>query len=59
MRIYEYDEWDLIPGEDYTPDTNTYVDLEGNPITGILKDFYFYKTDDPRNNQYVENGKRP
>ena len=42
-------------------DERTYIDLNGNPITGILEGFYFYsgtKISDDKNSQYVEKGKR-
>ncbi|MCK9428889.1 MAG: hypothetical protein M0R17_02610 [Candidatus Omnitrophica bacterium] len=56
MKIYKYNEWTFINHFDY--DLNIYTDLDGNPITGILEDFKYFKENDPRNNQYVENGKR-
>jgi hypothetical protein len=59
MKIID-EEWDFQLGEcgyfDY--DENIYVDLYGNPITGILKDFKFFKEGDSRNNVKVINGKR-
>ena len=41
MKTYKYEEWDFKWSEDDADsvDTRIYVDLEGNPITGILEDF--------------------
>ena len=60
MKIYKNNEWDFLYGKCnyFDPDQNIYTDLEGTPVTGILEDFYYFKKGDPRNNQYVENGKR-
>jgi hypothetical protein len=62
FKRYKYDDWDVTDdihmgmswGE------RTYVDLNGNLITGILEGFYGYTDDasDEKNCQYVENGKR-
>ena len=61
MKRYKYNEWE-IDCEDihYNFDGRTYLDLDGNPITGILEGFYGFtsNTEDERNCQYVENGKR-
>lgn len=56
MKIYEYDEWDVIQHESYDPDKRTYVDSDDHLVTGILKNFHYFKEGDPRNDQYVENG---
>jgi hypothetical protein len=56
MKVYQVEEWGLIQHESYDPDKRLYVDLEGNYITGILKDFSYYGEGDPRNDRYVENG---
>ncbi len=68
MKRYEYEEWDFLPGcgvGDFgysSFDERIYVDLEGKRITGILEGFYCYtgttSTRDPKNCQYVENGKK-
>jgi hypothetical protein len=61
VKTYKYEEWDIKPAPYHLGfDERTYVDLEGNPITGILEGFYGYTSDtsDPKNSQYVENGKR-
>ena len=63
MKRYKYDEWDTMDDEEaFTSfDERTYIDLDGNLITGILEGFYFYpvtKIKDDKNSQYVENGKR-
>jgi len=42
MKTYKYEEWDFKWSEDdfaNSVDTRIYIDLEGNPITGILEDF--------------------
>ena len=58
MKIYEYEEWDIKEGTEYGGfDERIYVDLSGNPITGILKDFYGF-ADKEKNDQCVKNGKR-
>ncbi len=59
-RRYKYDEWDFRFGECgyHDPDQNVYTDLDGKPVTGILEGFYSFKAGDPKNDQYVENGKR-
>ena len=60
MKYYKHDEWDLNFGKCgyFDPDQNIYIDLEGNQITGILENFYYFNEGDPRNNVYVEDGKR-
>jgi len=66
-RIYEPDEWTFIEDPSTINDPNStimdpsyrlYVDNNNVPITGILKNYFYFKEDDPRNNVYVENGKR-
>jgi hypothetical protein len=41
MKTYKNEEWDFKWSEDDADsvDTRIYIDLEGNPITGILEDF--------------------
>jgi|SaaInlV_100m_DNA_2_1039680.scaffolds.fasta_scaffold62022_2 hypothetical protein len=41
MKTYRYGTWSPTwpEGEKDTVDNRIYVDLEGNPITGILEDF--------------------
>jgi hypothetical protein len=58
MKQYKYDEWDIEPGISF--DDRTYIDMEGNRITGMLEGFYGYTNnqDDEKNSQYVKNGKR-
>ena len=62
MITYKYEEWectdDIHVGMSF--DERTYVDLDGNLITGILEGFYGYtgNTGDKINCQYVKNGKR-
>ena len=64
MKRYKYEEWDVTDDihMGMSWDERTYVDLNGNLITGILEGFYFYtgttSTSDDKNCQYVENGKR-
>ncbi len=58
MKRYKPDEWDCTDHFDWDFDNRTYVDNDGNLITGILEDFFYFKKDDPRNHVYVENGKR-
>jgi hypothetical protein len=59
-KFYKKDEWairkDTLIGD---PDDWLYVDLDDNPVTGILENFYYFKEGDERNNVYLENGKRP
>jgi len=40
------------------PDERVYVDKDNNPITGILENYHYFKEGDPRNNVFVEKGKR-
>jgi len=56
LKLYSYDEWDFIIDEK-TQD-RTYIDLDGNKITGMLENFFYFKKGDKRNDQYVRNGKR-
>ena len=65
MKTYKYGDWDFewvdtAIGRGF--DDRLYIDDDGNPITGILEGFYCYEgttsTRDPKNCQYVENGKR-
>jgi len=58
-KIYEYGEWDFEFGECgyMNPSENIYTDLDGNLITGIIKDFYYFGKNDPKNNVYIEKGK--
>lgn len=45
MKTYKYEEWDFVCLEDnpYADMSDRiYVDLEGNPITGILEEFKSY-----------------
>lgn len=59
IKFYKYEEWELREGFDEEGvDDRLYEDKGGNLITGILEDFWYYEARDPRNNQYVENGKR-
>jgi len=58
MKKYKIDEWDCTDHFDWDFENRTYVDNDGNPITGILEDFYYLGKGNPRNNVYVENGKR-
>jgi len=61
-KRYKFDEWDVELNTCIGAfDDRVYYDLNGNLITGILEDFYFYpvtKIKDDKNSQYVENGKR-
>jgi hypothetical protein len=58
-KFYKYGEWDIREDEGWlNPDTRLYEDSNGELITGILEDFWYYAKGDPRNNQYVENGRR-
>jgi hypothetical protein len=60
MKTYQYDEWDFIweEGKEYAPpEDRIYIDMEGNPITGMIDGFYYFKEGDERNKKYVENGK--
>lgn len=63
MKRYKYDEWDLIPPTDETGwnfTDRTYIDLNGNKITGILEGFYGFGnlgTTHEQNCQCVINGK--
>lgn len=54
-KLYKYDEWSVIV-DDETQE-RLYVDNDGNKITGILENFFYFKEGDERNNQYVKNGK--
>ena len=58
MRRYKLNEWDILDPYEWDYEKRTYVDLDGNPITGILEDFFYFKKDDPRNHVEVRNGKR-
>jgi len=58
MKTYKLNEWDILDPLNWDYETRTYIDNEGNPITGILEDFFYFKKDDPRNNVYVEDGRR-
>jgi len=64
VKRYKYEEWGLRDDEGLYGgfDDRTYVDQNDNPITGILEGFYFFSgttgTEDEKNCQYVENGKR-
>lgn len=58
MRIYKADEWSILDPLNWDFEERTYIDNEGNPITGILEDFFYFKKDDHRNHVYVEGGKR-
>ena len=56
-KVYKYDEWDM---DGSIPCDSFYVDISGEPITGILEGFWGYTSDtsDPKNSQEVINGKR-
>jgi len=57
---YKHNEWDFSDGDEIRQwAERTYIDMDGNPITGILEGFYGYTTNtkDERNCQYVEKGK--
>ena len=60
VRKYKEDEWTMrFDGGEYGGfDDRTYTDLNDNPITGLLENFYYFKENDLRNWQYIENGKR-
>ena len=59
LKYYPYDEWTYVESHNqFDYDTNLYVDLEGNPITGILQDFKFYTKNDSRNDWFVVEGNR-
>lgn len=59
LKYYPYDEWTYVENHNqFDYDTNLYVDLEGNPITGILQDFKFYTKNDSRNDWFVVEGNR-
>jgi len=55
-NVIKYAEWDFTI--DPETDERTYVDLEGKPLTGILEGFFFFKTNDIRNDVDVVDGKR-
>ena len=52
MKRYKYDEWDV---EDSFGgfDDRTYLDLEGNLITGVLEGFYGYTSDTGDEKNYL------
>jgi hypothetical protein len=58
-KFYKSEEWtileDTMVGD---PDERVYVDKDNNPITGILENYHYFKEGDPRNNVFVEKGKR-
>jgi hypothetical protein len=59
-KYYKFDEWDIKDDDSVFIDERTYIDLDGNPVTGILEGFWFYsgtKITDKKNQRYVENGK--
>lgn len=58
-KLYKDNEWFIRNDENYyDPDKRLYEDSDGSLITGILENFWYFTKDDPRNNQYVENGRR-
>ena len=59
-KFYKKDEWDISDEsfEANDPSEWVYVDSNDKPITGICENFHFFKEGDPRNNVYLENGKR-
>ena len=63
MKRYKYEEWNVKDDEGLFGgfDDRTYIDFDGNLLTGILEGFYFFpdtEIEDDKNSQYVENGKR-
>jgi len=60
-RKYKSHEWSCkFPYDDvdYDYDKMIYVDSEGEPITGLLENYWYYSKNDPRNWQLVIDGKR-
>lgn len=61
-KLIKYDDWDIEPSSGVTlgnySEDRTYTYLNGDPITGMLEDFYYFGEGDPRNNQPVKDGKR-
>lgn len=60
-KKYKDSEWYLKfdYGEvDYDYDKMIYVDKDGEPITGLLENYYYFKEYDPKNWCLVIDGKR-
>ena len=59
-KVYSPEEWSVKEGTETGGfDDRVYVDMFGNPITGILRGFYgFADRTEEENSQVVESGKR-
>lgn len=56
LEFIPYDQWYVQQAEDFDPDKRMYVDINGDPITGILENFNYFSEGDKRNNRPVING---
>lgn len=57
LEFIPYDRWDVQQAEDFDPDKRLYVDMNGDPITGILENFKYFAAGDPRNHRAVVDGR--
>lgn len=57
--VNKYGEWDFIADGTFDPCNYIYIDFNRDPITGIIENFYFSASGDPRNNIEVIDGKKP
>jgi len=53
-----YKRWNVLDPDNWDYETRTYIDEHGELITGILEGYFYFEKDDPRNDVYVENGRR-